>query len=70
MTPLAEPETPEVTGGMDSFVSEMGTYLSSDNLWGAVASVAPILGVILVFTVGFTIVRRVLKGGAKGKLSV
>ena len=68
MTPLAEPGA--AATGMDAFVTKMATFLSADNLWGAVASVAPLIGVVLVFTIGYTIVRRVLKGGAHGNLRV
>lgn len=55
---------------MSDFVEAMGTYLSSEVLWNAVSSVAPLIGAVLVFTIGYTIARRVLKGGSHGHLRV
>lgn len=57
-------------------MSEMVTALtgtggiSSSLLWGEAAAAAPLILIIFAFAFGFLILRRVLKGGSKGKLRV
>lgn len=59
---------PEEPTGMEAAIAEIEAQVTAANLWGAVAAVASIIGVVLLFVLGLTFVRRVTKGASKGKL--
>lgn len=42
--------------------------ITSSKLWTEVSAAAPLILTIFVFAFGYYIIRKVLKGGAKGKL--
>lgn len=56
--------------GMASLVTELvGTNgISSSALWTEVSHLAPLIIIIFIFAFGLYELRKVLKGGAKGKL--
>lgn len=61
--------------GMSDFVQALinpstGSGITSGALWTEATQAAPLIIAIFTFAFGFYIVRRVLKGGAKGKLKV
>lgn len=57
-------------------MSEMVTALTGTNgitsstLWTEAANAAPLIIGIFVFAFGYRIVRKVLKGGYKGKVNI
>lgn len=53
--------------GMAAFISALSTALSADNLWGAVAPVAPLIAILVLFGLGMYVLRKNLKRGGKGK---
>lgn len=53
---------------MEAAITALTAQVTAANLWGAVASVASLVGVVLLFVLGLTFVRRVVKGASKGKL--
>ena len=55
---------------MDTVVSSLTTTLSSANLWGTVGSAVPLIGVVVLFALGFRIVKKLLNGESKGKVKV
>lgn len=54
--------------GMEAAITAISAQITAANLWGALAAVAGIIGVVLLFVLGLTFVRRVTKGASKGKL--
>lgn len=55
------------TPGMESFMNSINTGLSADNLWGAVATVAPLIITATLFAFGFGMFRRYQRKISKGK---
>lgn len=53
---------------MADFISSATTALAPANLWGQVAAAGSLIFAIVLFAFGYYIVRKVLKGTAKGKL--
>lgn len=45
---------------MANVVTSIGTTVSADNLWGVVGSVVPILGISVLFGLGFYLVKRIM----------
>lgn len=55
---------------MANFVSEAAQLVNASTLWGAVTGALPLIAGVLTFVIGFTVVKKVLKGGSKGKLRI
>lgn len=56
--------------GMANFVSALTSStggLTSANLWTEVGTAATLIASIVIFAFGYRIVRKVVKGAAKGK---
>lgn len=45
---------------MDNVISSIETTLSTANLWGVVGSIVPILGISVLFGLGFYLVKRIM----------
>lgn len=56
--------------GMQAFITQLQTNLSSANLWGELTGVAAFLGLMVVFAFGYRIVRRLINGVSKGKAKI
>lgn len=59
--------------GMESMVSALTnatTGITSTTLWGEAVHAVPLIVGIFIFAFGYRIVRKVLKGGYKGKVNV
>ena len=56
--------------GMSNFVSEAAEVINSSTMWTEATNAVPLIGGIIVFALGFYIVRRVLKGASKGKFKI
>lgn len=46
--------------GMEAVVTSITTTLSASNLWGIVGNVIPILGIVILFALGFGLVMRLV----------
>lgn len=53
--------------GMEAVITSLTSTLSAANLWGVVGSVVPLLGISLLFGLGFYLVKRVLNKTKKAK---
>lgn len=52
---------------MSNVVTSIGTTLSAENLWGVVGSIVPILGISVLFGLGFYLVKRIMNKIKKAK---
>ena len=52
---------------MDALVTALGTSLTPTALWGAIAPVAPLVGVGVVVGLGYMVLRKAVKGIGHGK---
>lgn len=53
--------------GMAAVISSLTSTLSADNLWGIVGTIVPVLGISLLFGLGFYLVKRILNKVKKAK---
>lgn len=53
--------------GMQAFITALTTELSAANLWGAIAPIAPLIGILVLVGLGIYILRKNLKRASKGK---
>lgn len=53
--------------GMSAVISSLTTTLSAENLWGIVGNIIPILGISVLFGLGFYLVKRILNKVKKAK---
>lgn len=53
--------------GMTAVITSLTTTLSADNLWGIVGNIVPILGISVLFGLGFYLVKRILNKVKKAK---
>ena len=60
----------EPVTGMAGFITALQTNLTSANLWGELTAAGAFIGLMVVFAFGYRVVRKVIKGTAKGKANV
>lgn len=53
---------------MENVVSTLATSLSIDTLWGIVGNCVALIVIAVTFALGYSLVRRLLRGLSKGKL--
>ena len=46
--------------GMEAVVSSITTTLSAANLWGIVGNIVPLLGIVILFALGFGLVMKLV----------
>lgn len=56
--------------GMAAFITALQTNLTSANLWGELAAAGAFIGLMVVFTFGYRIVKRLVNGVSKGKARI
>lgn len=56
--------------GMTNAISTLSTTVSSDALWGVFNTAIPYIGVVVLVGFGFYLVRKMIKGVAKGKAKI
>lgn len=56
--------------GMSSLVSALQGILTTDAFMGALATLVPVIGGVLLFAFVYRIVRRMVKGTSKGKANI
>lgn len=52
---------------MTNAVSTLSTTVSADALWGVFAEAIPYVSVVVLVSLGFYFIRRMIKGVSKGK---
>ena len=52
---------------MENVVSSLTTTISNANLWGEIAHAVPLIGVAVLFALGYWVVRKTTKGISKAK---
>lgn len=53
---------------MENVVSSIATALSIDSLWAIVGNTVSLVVIAVTFALGYTLVRRLIRGISKGKL--
>lgn len=53
---------------MSTFISSLNTGLSATSMWGAISDAAPLIITLVLFSLAFYLVRRLVKGAGKGKI--
>lgn len=54
---------------MSDFIAAIQTAMNSNTMWENVTDAAPFIGIVAVFVFGYFIVRKVVRGAAKGRLN-
>lgn len=52
---------------MNAVVDSLSTTVSNANLWSEVGHAVPLIGVAVLFALGYYIVKKTTKGISKGK---
>ena len=52
---------------MANAVTALTTAVAPSELWGQIATMAPLIGVMVVFAFGYRLYRRFVKGTSNGK---
>lgn len=58
------------TTGMSELVTALQGILTTDSFMGALTDLIPVVGGVLLFAFVYRIVRRMVKGTAKGKANI
>lgn len=53
---------------MQTVITGLTTALSATAMWGALADLVPLIGVVALFSLGLHFTRRVTRGAARGKV--
>lgn len=53
--------------GMTAVITSLTTTLSAENLWGIVGNIVPLLGISILFGLGFYLVKRILNKVKRAK---
>lgn len=53
--------------GMAAVITSLTSTLSAENLWGIVGTIVPIVGISVLFGLGFYLVKRILNKVKKAK---
>lgn len=56
--------------GMESFWTAVTTNITADKLWAVLAGAVSFIAIAVIFTFGYRLVRKLLKGISKGKTNV
>lgn len=63
-------ELTEGVNGMNEAITTLSSTVSSASLWGVFASAIPYISVVVLTGFGFYLIRRMIKGLAKGKAKI
>lgn len=55
---------------MANAVNSLSTTVTADALWGVFADAIPYISVVVLVAFGFYLIRRMIKGVAKGKAKI
>ncbi len=56
--------------GMTDIVSSLTSGITSSGLFGTVAEIMPFIIIMIGFAFGYKVLRKVVKGAAKGKANI
>lgn len=54
--------------GMSAFIEVLNAGLSATAMWGAIGDAAPLIITLVLFSLAFYLVRKLIKGAGKGKI--
>lgn len=54
--------------GMEAIVSQLTTGVTADTIFGVMSDVMPFVIILIIVSLGLTVLRRVVKGAGKGKV--
>lgn len=57
--------TQTTAGGMQNFVTTISSSLTSANLWSEVAPIAAIVGVLVLFKLGYNVLKKNVNNATK-----
>lgn len=60
----------EPVTAMQSVVTALQSVLTTDAMFTNLAALIPVIGGVLIFSFTYRIIRRITKGGAKGKVNL
>ena len=60
----------EPTSAMSSVVTALQSILTTDAMFTNLASLIPVVGGVLIFAFTYRIVKKIVKGAAKGKANI
>ena len=55
---------------MENAISTLSTTVSSDALWGVFGNCVPYISVVVLVSLGFYLIRRMIKGVSKARAKV
>lgn len=55
---------------MENAISTLTTTVSANSLWGVFADAVPYIAIVVTVGLGFYLVRKMIKGVAKGKAKI
>lgn len=55
---------------MNAVVSDLATTISNANLWAEIGHAVPLIGVAVLFALGYRIFRKLGNGVSKGKVKM
>lgn len=55
---------------MDAAVNTLATTVTADSLWGVFADAVPYISIVVLVAFGLYLIRRMIKGLAKGKAKI
>lgn len=58
----------DMAGFITALTGENG--VTSANLWAQITAAAGFMGAVVIFTFGYRVVRKIIKGVSKGKASI
>lgn len=56
--------------GLSGLVTALEGILTTDAFMGALTALVPVIGGVLIFAFTYRIVRKIVKGSAKGKANI
>lgn len=55
---------------MSDFITALVAQVTAANLWGQIAPAAALIGTLILFAFGYTVLRKVVKGAGRGKAKI
>lgn len=55
---------------METFITALLEKVTGTALWAAIAPAAPLIGVAILFAIGYMVLRKSVKGVSRGKAKI
>lgn len=59
-----------LTTGTADLATALGTAVTADGLFGSLTPFIPFVGAIVLFSFGYRVLRKAIKGASKGKANI